>query len=359
MRVPQPTSVLPTTADRSASPRTRSPDPKAMLETVRRASLVDDPLSAALARLRVRAMIAGVSELSGSWGLRCPTGPGGFYAVIEGAMYVLPHDGAPPTMLSAGDCAFITRGDEHVIRSDAHARLRPVLESFTPDDARKRRGVKMGPGNDRPTRFICGATVIDSLESLGLIGGVPDLIVSRRAHRAQPDVLWNAVELLLRVCADLTPGAQSVLDHLGAIVLIETLREHARQSAAGAALLDPRIGPVLGLMHGEPGRAWTLESLANEAGLSRSAFAVQFAELVGETPMAHLRISRMHRAAELLRTGDDDVGRIARRVGYASEGAFCTAFKKWAGKTPEEFRRSLNPPTSAATALFPSAPRDG
>lgn len=340
-------SASPDRAGASARTRTVPPDPQALLDSISRSNLADDPLSAALARLRVRAMIAGVSELSGSWGLRAPTGPGGFYAVLEGAMFVLSTDGATPVLLSAGDCAFITRGDEHVIRSDAHAKVRPVLESFSADDARHRRGVRVDGSGGR-TRIICGATIIDHAEALGLVGGLPELIVSRGKDRREPDALWSAVELMAGLCGDRSPGAQSVLDHLGAIVLIETLRAHTRTSAAGPALLDARIGPVLGLMHGEPGRAWTLESLANEAGLSRSAFAERFAQLVGEPPMSHLRTCRMRRAGELLRASDDEVRRIAKLVGYASEGAFCAAFKKWSGVTPEEFRRQ-----NSTAASFP------
>jgi AraC-like DNA-binding protein len=56
-------------------------------------------------------------------------------------------------------------------------------------------------------------------------------------------------------------------------------------------------------MHQRPEEPWTVARLADEVGLSRSAFAARFAELVGEPPLGYLTRLRMQRASVLLREG--------------------------------------------------------
>ena len=92
-------------------------------------------------------------------------------------------------------------------------------------------------------------------------------------------------------------------------------------------------------MHRSPAHAWTLESLAREIGLSRSALAERFAEFVGQPPMQYLANWRMQLAANYLLIGTDSIATIAERVGYESEAAFSRAFKKTVGTPPSEWRK--------------------
>jgi AraC family transcriptional regulator, alkane utilization regulator len=97
---------------------------------------------------------------------------------------------------------------------------------------------------------------------------------------------------------------------------------------------------VLALMHGEPGRAWTVDELAREVALSRSGLAERFAALVGEPPMQYLMRWRLALAAQMLRSGQEAVIRIAERNGYESEAAFSRAFKREFGMPPAAWRRA-------------------
>jgi len=97
---------------------------------------------------------------------------------------------------------------------------------------------------------------------------------------------------------------------------------------------------VIAGMHRDPAQAWTLESLAGLAAMSRTAFAERFNQLVGLPPMRYLAQWRMQTAARLLRQGDDPLARIAMRVGYESEAAFSRAFKREFGQAPGALRRS-------------------
>jgi transcriptional regulator GlxA family with amidase domain len=111
------------------------------------------------------------------------------------------------------------------------------------------------------------------------------------------------------------------------------------QSGWLAALRDPKIGPALALLHHQPDRAWSVGSLANELGLSRSAFAARFAHLVGESPLRYLARVRLNVAAARLRSSDEKMSSIATTVGYESDSAFNKAFKQRYGETPGHYRR--------------------
>jgi AraC-like DNA-binding protein len=93
-------------------------------------------------------------------------------------------------------------------------------------------------------------------------------------------------------------------------------------------------------MHGEPGRAWTVDEMAREVALSRSALAERFTALVGEPPIQYLMRWRLALAAQTLRSGMDAIARVAERSGYESEAAFSRAFKREFGMPPAAWRKA-------------------
>jgi len=84
---------------------------------------------------------------------------------------------------------------------------------------------------------------------------------------------------------------------------------------------------------------WTVESLAETAGMSRSAFAARFKELLGQTPLEYVTGWRMQKAVQLLEQRDKKLIDIARLVGYESDAAFSKAFKRVVGANPGDFIR--------------------
>ena len=97
-------------------------------------------------------------------------------------------------------------------------------------------------------------------------------------------------------------------------------------------------GGSIRLLHDEPGRAWTVDTLAREVALSRSLFAQRFTVLVGESPMQYLTRWRLALAARALRAGDEAITRLAERSGYATDAAFSRAFKREFGLPPSAWR---------------------
>ena len=100
---------------------------------------------------------------------------------------------------------------------------------------------------------------------------------------------------------------------------------------------------VISSMHGDPGCAWTLQSLAERVGMSRSVFALRFREVVGTTPMEYLTRWRMLLAAERLKTSSDGLSAIAASLGYDSESAFGKAFRRVMGCSPRQYTRATVP----------------
>jgi AraC-like DNA-binding protein len=143
------------------------------------------------------------------------------------------------------------------------------------------------------------------------------------------------------------PGAEAVLERMSEMMFVDAVHRYVDMlpdEAKGwlAGLRDRHVGRALALLHGEPARDWTVDALAGEVALSRSAFYDRFIQLVGQPPMQYLTQWRMQLAAKLLRESKAPVAAIALEVGYDSEAAFSRAFKRVAGRPPAAWRRGLD-----------------
>lgn len=123
---------------------------------------------------------------------------------------------------------------------------------------------------------------------------------------------------------------------LTAALMFALLRRHPEPARHAwlAALRDEQLGPALLAMHREPEQPWTLDGLAREAGMSRSAFSARFTAVVGEPAMQYLADWRLHLAYEHLGRSAEPLSAVARRFGYGSEAALSRAFKRVHGLAP-------------------------
>ena len=139
-------------------------------------------------------------------------------------------------------------------------------------------------------------------------------------------------------------GGETVITRLADILVVQMIRswiDHIPDDGRGwiAAIRDENVGRALRAIHAEPGRDWTVATLAKQACLSRSAFSSRFTELVGEPAMQYLTQWRMQVAHTWLEDSADPISSIARRSGYRSEAAFGRAFKRVMGVSPGSIRR--------------------
>src|SRR5579859_5352117 len=140
------------------------------------------------------------------------------------------------------------------------------------------------------------------------------------------------------------PGGFLIAQQLAYTMLIQALRLHLAEGLQGGvgwlfALSDKQMGAAINAMHEEPARRWTLQELAQRVGMSRSSFAERFKETVGDSPMEYLTRWRMLLAGDRLENSKDSVSAIALSLGYESESAFSTAFKRVMGCSPRQYAR--------------------
>ncbi|MGT2425840.1 helix-turn-helix transcriptional regulator [Amnibacterium kyonggiense] len=125
-------------------------------------------------------------------------------------------------------------------------------------------------------------------------------------------------------------------------MLLEVLRAYLEQEQPPTGwlrlLADESLAPALRLIHEQPGRTWTLVDLAAAARMSRTSFANRFRDVAGITPLAYLSRWRTVLAQRALQDADLRIGELAARLGYGSESAFSTAFKRETGEAPLHYR---------------------
>ncbi|MFB6888820.1 AraC family transcriptional regulator [Kitasatospora sp. NPDC056327] len=303
-----------------------------------------DILTEALSSMRTGQPASVRTEGRAPWGLRLPPVAGaGFHVVLYGTCWLVPlEEGAAPIALSPGDVVFLRDGRGHALadRPDTPAvperpdQFRPSLPIGT-----------VSIGGDGPrTSLLCGNYHLDQARPHPLVRQLPEIVHLQTRHGRHPE-LSAAVQLLGAELENPRLGSTGIvpalIDSLLLYILRAWLEEQSPAGAAGwaAALGDAAVAPALTAIHEAPSTAWTVESLAGRAGLSRAAFARRFTSLVGEPPMAYLTRWRMTTAARLLRESEAPLTTVAARTGYGSEYAFAKAFKREFGLAPGGYRR--------------------
>ena len=251
-------------------------------------------------------------------------------------------EGIPdPIPLAGGDCFLVAPGRAYALRDNPRTRTRSLCEVAPRNGSQV---IECG-GGGAPTTIISGwfrfyATSVKPLTQL-----LPPLILVK-ADQAQSLALHTTLSMLASETAVSAPGSELVANRLADMLFIHSLRAHigsqseeACKSGLLRAIFDRQIGVALKSMHEKVEHPWTVESLAAACGMSRSAFAVRFKDLIGETPLEYLTGWRMQKAAALLQKDDRKLIDVARSVGYDSDAAFSKAFKRVLSVPPRHFRR--------------------
>lgn len=176
-----------------------------------------------------------------------------------------------------------------------------------------------------------------------LLKALPTLSIVREEELLRHAWLKSTLDQLSAEYLSQRPGSAVVVNRLTEVVIVELIRMNfgrAGNEGFVGALFDAPVSRALSLLHAEPQRPWTLDSLAGAVALSRAAFAKRFKERVGQTMFEYLTTLRMQRAQALLRETARPLQDVAARVGYDSDLAFAKAFKRLVGTTPTRYRKS-------------------
>ena len=281
-------------------------------------------LSDVLRGMRVQGSVYFCQRLESPWNLEFPGNEqANFHFVRRGGCWLFHNEGWE--RLGPGDLVFAAPGEPHSLVSSSpdHPDAPPIPEMA----------------------LLCGYCRFDPGLSHPLLDSLPGITVVRDEELLRHVWLKSTLEQLSREYLCQQPGNELVVDKLTEILLVELIRiNFGRSDQEGfvAALADPALARALEALHLEPHRPWTLETLASEAAMSRASLANRFKQRIGQTMFEYLTGLRMHRAKSMLRESDASIYKVANRVGYESDLAFAKAFKRVAGMTPKQYRKSLS-----------------
>lgn len=297
-----------------------------------------DPLADVVALLQPHASSSKLVECTSPWLVRRSDVDQPFYAVVLEGACQLAVDGQECIALHAGDFVLVPAAQGFTTASlglalgEAPSPLRPAPG-----------GMRVGdPDGAVDTRLLVGHCSFGSPDAALLVSLLPQWLLVRGEPR-----MATLVGLVNDESRADRPARALVLARLLEVLLIEALRPGPgdttrRAPAPGLAqgLADARLAAALRGMHGAPARPWTVEQLAKEAAMSRSAFFERFSQALGVTPMEYLLAWRMALAKRLLRAGELAVAAVAERVGYSSASTFGAAFVRQVGMSPARYART-------------------
>ena len=240
-----------------------------------------------------------------------------------------------------------SRGHLHVLRGGFLRMTRPgaePIEVSTPSLILSPRHLVHGfsPDPVRGADLTCATIEFGGGQGDPIATALPELLI---VPLDRAPTFGPTLSLLFDEAFAQRGGRQIALDRLFEYLLIQIIRhatENGRVDAGAlAALADPKLAKAVNAMHEAPSRDWSLESLADEAGMSRTRFAEHFRVIVGTTPMDYLQRWRIAVAQGLLRKGRS-MKAIAAAVGYDSPAALTRAFAKIVGAAPTDWLEAVH-----------------
>lgn len=294
--------------------------------------VMTDPLAQIVTLLQPGAPFSKLVNAAGPWRVQ-RTEPGcTFYCLILEGSCLLLLDDQEPTILQEGDFMLIPSAQGFALSS-----LEPPPDGEQTDptilpDGQFSLGDSSGSAD---VRYLVGYFVFGAPDAVLLVSLLPKLVLVREQGR-----LATLVQLVSDECQADRPARDVVLSRLLEVLLLEALRSAAGLNASSGLLrgwADERLSLAIRRMHDSPARPWTINQLAAEAALSRSAFFERFNRVVGVTPMDYLLAWRMTLAKNLLMQSESSLLEIAESIGYSSVNTFSVAFTRHVGLPPRRY----------------------
>ena len=295
-----------------------------------------DPLSEVISFLEPRNYRVGGFEAGGDWSIRFEAYDGiKCYAVTSGACWLTVEGAGEAVLFKQGDCLLLPHGSPFRVASD------PALP---PDDWKRhfldaREGALVKLNDSSGVTVLGGHFQLAGAQAAMLLSELPP-IVHLQSETDRETLRW-AFDRMRQELVDPKPGGFLIVQQLAYMIFVQALRLHLDESRGVGwlfALSDKHVGAAIAAIHREPARRWTVAALALEVGMSRSGFAARFGQLVGDGPIEYLTRWRMLLAGRSLSRGEA-IGAIARSLGYESESAFRTAYKRVVGVAPRHHAR--------------------
>ena len=225
-----------------------------------------DPLAEALHFLRMSGAFYCRSDLTADWGMTLPPMSGylWFHVIASGAGW-LETDEADSILLQPGDFALVPHGEGHRLRSAPGVPVPDVLELEREQISDRYEVLRHGEGG-APTTLVCGAVRFDHPAARNLVTLLPAVILVEPSSAPQYERMRSTLRLMAEEAGELRPGSEAVITRLADILVIQALRswietDQAAETGWLGALRDRQVGRALSLIHRDPARAWTVDSL--------------------------------------------------------------------------------------------------
>ncbi|MGO4330069.1 AraC family transcriptional regulator [Cupriavidus sp. 2TAF22] len=271
-----------------------------------------------------------------------------YHLVTEGNCWArLVDDPCSAMHVQAGELLVVPQGEAHTMGSAldlppvASASLLSGQLETVPGEVLK---LSHGGGGAR-TRVVCGFLACDDALSNPVLAALPRIFKIDMRNDPRSAWLESSVQFAVAEAAQWRAGSSIVLARLSELLFVEAVRRcidtlPADRKGWLSGVRDRFVGRALALLHAQPGYPWTVDELARKVGLSRSALAQRFTDLLDQPPMQYLAHWRLQIAAKELLGGGRPLAAVAEQVGYDSEAAFNRAFKREFGMPPASWKRS-------------------
>ena len=271
-----------------------------------------------------------------------------FYLVMSGGFCIDVGNG--PRETHAGDMIMIPSAHQHVsyalnYHSDEAQPLDELLTSC------KEHTLDLKGDGDSEASLILIECKYDKAMIRPLLSVLPPILPEvNDEDDGRFEVIDVEIRLLTLEAEHERMGKTAVINHWASIMMIECLRVYIESLPEATenwlkAMKDPFLTKALVAMHEMPSENWTINKLAEVAGMSRSSFAQRFKEGVGIPPLTYLMDYRLRLAARYLRLQQNSISRISGLVGYASDSTFSQAFKRVYGISPKAYRQQYQQQT--------------
>jgi AraC-like DNA-binding protein len=298
-----------------------------------------DQLSQVFDLVEIRGLVSGGFAARDPWVARAPIeDPLKFIAMVYGRSRLTADGIDKPIELEPGDVAILNNRSwlEHEGGTGDGPR-----QEISPEENFTRLA-----GADRGTDDVVIGIAVDlNLAGQALLLQALPPVGHVRASATAATNLRGSLDRLFDEVIGNRIGSEFAIRQHGQLLLLEVLRAYIDQAELPPGwlrlLTDERLRPALDLMHAEPGKPWTLPELAHAAAMSRTSFAERFRTVAGQPPLTYLSRWRMLLAQRALRDRDVRIASLASGLGYASESAFSTAFKREVGESPLRYRHRV------------------
>jgi len=280
------------------------------------------------------------ANMAGKWGVHYQAvGLPIFHYLVRGTAWIATEEKMSFIKLEAGDVAFLPAGTGHYVASSPESEFTEM--TIVPDETCIMTEVS---DDDADQQLLCGVFQTKDDFEHPLFTSLPELMHIKFSSIHHSEVLYPHVAHLIHTTISKGySGTDALIDRLYEILFIQMLQQYFSDNKnVDSFYLAPtmtRVGDILKEIHRNPAKPWTLDEMAEQAYMSRSAFTSNFRKCVGMSPMTYVSQWRMNKARSLIRNTGLSYSAIAKKVGYRTQMGLNKAFKQHFGYSPKELRK--------------------